>query len=300
MLAGMVGGLVMDLLHAARWLQPFLREALQQAAMLPGQSTSLQGAPGLRQRHAFAWGEMTGIFRRVWLWVVAGVGLGAALHGYVPQQWFAEYLDTGQWWSVPAVVAVGIPLYTNVTGIIPVMESLLLKGLPLGTTMAFCMNTVAASLPEVLMLKQVMRWQLLLCFLGILLLMFTLVGWLFNGIQLQHILQASGGYHGYQGGRTRLCQLPGNGKHRAGSGGGNASGCCRGKGDGSARHDGPGGAGHPGRGQGVAARLTPVVGAFPQMAGQPLPGQKAVIAAGKGPRVSCLDLPPGTKNGRMA
>ena len=188
MLAGMVGGLVMDLLHAERWLQPFLRDALQQDAMPAGQPASLQGAPGLRQRHAFAWGEMTGIFRRVWLWVVAGVGLGAALHGYVPQQWFTEHLGTGQWWSVPAAVAVGIPLYTNVTGIIPVMESLLLKALPLGTTLAFCMSTVAASLPEVLMLKQVMRWQLLLCFLGILLLMFTLVGWLFNGIQLQHIL----------------------------------------------------------------------------------------------------------------
>lgn len=85
--------------------------------------------------------------------VIVGVGLGALLHGFVPQEWFTENLGAGQWWSVPLAVAVGIPLYTNVTGIIPVMESLLLKGLPLGTTLAFCMSTVAASLPEVLMLQ---------------------------------------------------------------------------------------------------------------------------------------------------
>lgn len=80
-------------------------------------------------------------------------------------------------------MTVGIPLYANVTGIIPIMESLLLKGLPLGTTLAFCMSAVAASLPEVLMLKQVMRWKLLAVFLGMLLVIFTLVGWLFNLLQ---------------------------------------------------------------------------------------------------------------------
>jgi len=86
---------------------------------------------------------------------------------------------------VPCSVAIGIPLYTNVTGIIPVMESLLLKGLPVGTTLAFCMSTVAASLPEMIMLRQVMQWKLLAVFLAMLLVLFTLVGWFFN------ILQAS-------------------------------------------------------------------------------------------------------------
>ena len=116
-------------------------------------------------------------------WGIIGVALGAALHGFVPQEWFAEHLGAGQWWSVPAAVAVGIPLYTNVTGIVPVMESLLLKGLPLGTTLAFCMSAVAASLPELLMLRQVMRPRLLALFLGVLLLIFTLAGWFFNAVQ---------------------------------------------------------------------------------------------------------------------
>lgn len=138
---------------------------------------------GLRERHLFASGETRSIFRRVWRWVIIGVGLGALLHGYVPEAWFAEHLGAGQWWSVPAAVAVGIPLYTNVTGIVPVMESLLLKGLPVGTTLAFCMSAVAASLPEVLMLRQVMRGKLLALFLGTLLVLFSLLGWLLNAVQ---------------------------------------------------------------------------------------------------------------------
>ena len=186
MAAGIIGGIIMDALRAERWLQPFLLDALQNAST---QAAAIQSGErpklGLMERHTFAWSETSSIFRRVWLWVIVGVGLGAALHGFVPHEWFAENLSAGQWWSVPLAVAIGIPLYTNVTGIIPIMESLLLKGLPIGTTLAFCMSTVAASLPEVLMLKQVMRWKLLAVFLGMLLVIFTLVGWLFNALQVQ-------------------------------------------------------------------------------------------------------------------
>lgn len=182
LLSGIVGGAIMDALRAERWLQPFLLDA----ASKPGpRELTLHHTPDLLERHAFALAETQQIFRRVWRWVIIGVGLGALLHGFVPEAWITSTLGQGQWWSVPLAVAVGIPLYTNVTGIVPVMESLLLKGLPLGTTLAFCMSTVAASLPEVLMLKQVMRWKLLALFLGLLLILFTLVGWLFNALQVQ-------------------------------------------------------------------------------------------------------------------
>lgn len=186
LLVGIVGGIIMDMLKAERWLQPMV---LQAAALQPLQPLQARGsltggskarALSLQDRHDFARHETENIFRKVWLWVVCGVALGAFLHGYVPQEWFTKHLGAGQWWSVPVAVLVGIPLYTNVTGIIPIMESLLLKGLPVGTTLAFCMSTVAASLPEVLMLKQVMRWQLLALFLGLLLVIFTLMGWFFN------------------------------------------------------------------------------------------------------------------------
>lgn len=182
MLSGIVGGIVMDALRAERWLQPFLLDAMRHAPAQSEETDSGRSA-SLMQRHRFAWTETIGITRKVWPWVIVGVGLGAALHGFVPGAWFETHLGAGQWWSVPLAVAVGIPLYTNVTGIIPIMESLLLKGLPVGTTLAFCMSAVAASLPELLMLKQVMRWRLLALFLGVLLIIFTLVGWFFNATQ---------------------------------------------------------------------------------------------------------------------
>ena len=186
MTAGIIGGCLMDAIKAERWLHPFILEAM---ASMPAQTEEASGTgtdPAcasritLRQRHDFAWSETSTIFRRVWKWVIIGVGLGAALHGFVPENWFAEHLGAGEWWSVPLSVLLGIPLYSSVTGIIPVMESLLTKGLPIGTTLAFCMSTVVVSLPEMLMLRQVMTGKLLAVFVGYLLLMFTLVGWLFN------------------------------------------------------------------------------------------------------------------------
>ena len=102
------------------------------------------------------------------------------LHGYVPADWLLAHLSENNLFSVPIAVLLGIPLYTNVTGIVPIMESLLTKGLPLGTTLAFCMSTVTASLPEMLMLKQVMQGKLILVFLSTLFVLFILIGWLLN------------------------------------------------------------------------------------------------------------------------
>ena len=178
LVAGMLGGVVLDALHAERWLMP-----LAQGGTRPGLlDIQARHVPrmGVEARHAFARAETAGIFGKVWRWVIAGVGLGALLHGFVPQAWFGSLMNASQWWSVPAAVAAGIPLYTNVTGIIPVLESLLLKGLPAGTALAFCMSTVGASLPEMIMLRQVMRWQLMALFLGLLLVFFTCAGWIIN------------------------------------------------------------------------------------------------------------------------
>ena len=177
--AGLAGGLLMDKLAAGRWLQPFLLQAIRNNIQ-PADDTASPVRPTLAMRHAFALHETKTIIRRVWLWVIIGVAIGAALHGYVPQDWFTQHLGAGQWWSVPAAVAAGIPLYANVTGIIPVLGSLLSKGMPAGTALALCMSTVAISLPEILMLRQVMRLPLLAWFIGWLLVCFTVAGWLFN------------------------------------------------------------------------------------------------------------------------
>lgn len=179
--AGMAGGFFMDAIRGERWLQPFILDAKHlPPPLLAGSGKALKLT--IRQRHLFAWGEMCSIFRRVWKWVILGVGVGAALHGYVPDNWFAAHLGAGQWWTVPLAVLVAIPLYSNVTGIVPVMESLLGKGLPLGTTLAFCMSAVAASIPEVMLLRQIMTVRLQAVFICCLWVIFTLIGWIFNAI----------------------------------------------------------------------------------------------------------------------
>ncbi|MCG5530142.1 permease [Halorhodospira halochloris] len=176
---GMLGGAFLDAIRAERYLQPFLAKAYEQ-----GSSSALAEPEykrlSLSERHEFAKGETKEIFRRVWKWVFIGVGLGALLYGYVPDGWFEKNLGDGAWWQVPVAVLVGIPLYTNITGVVPVMESLILQGLPIGTTLAFCMSTVAASFPEFVLLKQVMQWRLLVIVFLMLLLAFTVAGWILN------------------------------------------------------------------------------------------------------------------------
>ncbi|MFT5707732.1 MAG: uncharacterized membrane protein YraQ (UPF0718 family) [Oceanospirillaceae bacterium] len=179
MAVGIAGGIFLDLIRAERLLQAFALKAYQTAQVSnsePGLNTRLS----IIERHEFAKVELLDIFNRVWKWVFIGVGLGAALHGFVPESWFEDNLGSGQWWSVPLAVLAGIPLYSNATGVIPVMESLIIKGLPLGTTLAFCMSTVAASFPEFILLKQVMTWKLLAIIFVLLLTSFTILGWLVN------------------------------------------------------------------------------------------------------------------------
>ena len=178
---GILGGVFLDQIRAERWLQSFAQKALERGKQ---QQQPTQTGPveklSFSERHRFAKTETTEIFGRVWKWVIIGVGLGAALHGFVPDGWIETHLGDGQWWSVPAAVGLGIPLYSNATGVIPVMESLIVNGLPIGTTLAFCMSTVAASFPEFILLKQVMQWRLLAILFAVLLTAFTLVGWIFN------------------------------------------------------------------------------------------------------------------------
>jgi uncharacterized membrane protein YraQ (UPF0718 family) len=181
MTIGIFGGWFLDVIGAERWLQPLVAQVVQNRQSGGAQGTADNNTVmSLSERHRFARQEMVTIVKRVWKWVLIGVGIGAGLHGFVPDGWVTAHLGEGQWWSVPAAVFVGIPLYSNATGVIPVMESLLMHGLPVGTTLAFCMSTVAASIPEFVMLKQVMQWRLLALLYAILLMAFTVMGWIFN------------------------------------------------------------------------------------------------------------------------
>lgn len=181
MLAGVLGGWFLDGIGADRYLNELGQKAIKRS----GGDSLVEDAVGkvklsFKERHEFAVNEVKIIFIRIWKWVLLGVGLGAALHGFVPESIIVNNLGDGQWWSVPLAVIMGIPLYSNATGIIPVVESLLMKGLPIGTTLAFMMSTVAASFPEFVLLKQVMKPKLLLIFFLMLLVFFTTAGWIFN------------------------------------------------------------------------------------------------------------------------
>jgi len=120
------------------------------------------------------------IVGKVWPWVVAGVGLGAFIHGYVPTGLLASFMGRGAWWSVPLAVLLGVPMYANAAGIIPVVSALLEKGAALGTALAFMMAVTALSAPEAILLRKVLKPRLLATFFGIVAAGILLVGWLFN------------------------------------------------------------------------------------------------------------------------
>ena len=181
--SGVIGGLIIDLIKADRYLTVIGQKAVEQSHSSnenPDLTDFVDKISGFKYRHDFAVNELKTIFSRVWIWVIVGVGLGAAMHGFIPDNWILDHLGRGQWWSVPSAVFLGIPLYANASGVIPVVETLIRQGLPVGTAMAFMMSVVAASFPEFMMLKQVMKPQLLVIFFIILLTFFTLAGWILN------------------------------------------------------------------------------------------------------------------------
>lgn len=179
LLAGLVvayvGGVLMEKLKPERWVEDYVWKIQmgEVAGYVPDNS--------LRGRHQNAVAEVKEIFRRIWKWVLVGIALGALFHGYVPQQWVETYLAGDQaWWSVPAAVLLGIPLYSNAVGVIPLIEAMLGKGVPIGTALALMMSIAALSLPELIILRKVVKWPALIWFAGILAVAFMLVGWLFN------------------------------------------------------------------------------------------------------------------------
>ena len=120
------------------------------------------------------------IVGRVWIWIIAGIAAGAFIHGYVPADLLATVMGKDNWWSVPAAVIIGIPMYSNAAGIIPVVEALLGKGAALGTVLAFMMSVIALSLPEMIILRKVLSLKLIAVFIGIVAGGILAVGFLFN------------------------------------------------------------------------------------------------------------------------
>ncbi|OHD66023.1 MAG: hypothetical protein A2176_09660 [Spirochaetes bacterium RBG_13_51_14] len=120
------------------------------------------------------------IVSKVWIYIVIGIGIGAGIHGYVPENFMASIMGKSAWWSVPLAVLIGVPMYSNAAGIIPIVQALLEKGASLGTTLAFMMAVIGLSLPEMIILKKVLKLPLILIFVGVVAVGIMIVGYLFN------------------------------------------------------------------------------------------------------------------------
>ncbi len=175
LLVAYVGGVVMERFRPERWVEDYVWKIQMGEAQAITPDNSLSG------RHRFAIAEVKEIIGRIWKWVFAGVALGALFHGYVPEAWVVEYLGgKDNWFAVPGAVALGVPLYSNATGVIPLAEAMLGKGVAIGTTLALMMSIAALSLPEMLILRKIIRWPALAIYASVLAVAFTLFGWTFN------------------------------------------------------------------------------------------------------------------------
>lgn len=174
MVTGMIGGALIDALKLEKWVEPFV------FTVQPVEGDLDEPTLTIKKRLRHAWDETVDILKRVWLYVLIGVGIGAGIHGFVPQEWFIEHAGASNLLAVPLAVMMAVPLYSNVTGVVPVAEVLIAKGLPVGTTLAFIMSTVAISLPELVILRKVLKVQMLAFFVIYLALAFVVVGYGFN------------------------------------------------------------------------------------------------------------------------
>jgi uncharacterized membrane protein YraQ (UPF0718 family) len=173
-----VAGLVIGKLGMERHLEDWVR-AMQasQAADYVGEETHWAARIDAGVAH------VRDIVGKVWPWVLAGIGVGAVIHGYVPQDFMASIMGKdAPWWSLPAAVLLGVPMYSNAAGILPVVEALIGKGAALGTVLAFMMSVIALSLPEMIILRKVLKLPLIATFAGVVALGILIVGYVFNAV----------------------------------------------------------------------------------------------------------------------
>ncbi|KJS21222.1 MAG: membrane protein [Hoeflea sp. BRH_c9] len=172
-----VAGFVLGRMGLERYLQDWVRELnAGPVGDLPEEQFTLV------DRLKLGLEQVREIVGKVWIWVLIGIGIGAAIHGYVPEAMMLQIMGGEAWWSVPAAVAVGVPMYTNAAGVIPIVEALLGKGAALGTTLAFMMSVIALSLPEMIILKQVLKFRLIAIFIAVVASGILATGFLFNAI----------------------------------------------------------------------------------------------------------------------
>lgn len=171
-----VAGWVIGRLRMERYLEDWVRDMPRVAA------TGGENGLTLAERIDSGFASVREIVGKVWPYILVGIAIGGAIHGWVPQDFMASIMGKDAWWSVPLAVLLGVPMYTNAAGVIPIVQALLAKGAALGTVLAFMMSVIALSLPEMIILRKVLKIPLIATFAGVVATGILLVGFIFNAV----------------------------------------------------------------------------------------------------------------------
>lgn len=174
LLIAIISGFVIGKLKLEKFVEPWVFEVKAKHSEMIEEKISFS------QRVTAGIDSVKEIVSKVWIYIVIGIAVGAGIHGYVPENFMAGLMGKSAWWSVPIAVILGVPMYSNAAGIIPIVQALLEKGASLGTVLAFMMSVIGLSLPETIILKKVLKLQLIFIFVGIVAVGIIIVGYLFN------------------------------------------------------------------------------------------------------------------------
>jgi uncharacterized membrane protein YraQ (UPF0718 family) len=177
--SGILGGFILGKMKLEQQLTPWVQNIIINAET---EEELEEEKLTLSQRFPTILKEAFNIVKGVSVYIIIGIGIGAAMHGFLPTGFFEHYINKGQWYAVPLAVLIGVPMYSNAAGVIPIIQVLVTKGVPLGTAIAFMMGVIGLSLPEAMLLKKVMNWKLIAIYFGTIAFFMILSGYLFNAI----------------------------------------------------------------------------------------------------------------------
>jgi uncharacterized protein len=179
-----ISGYIIGRLKLEKWVEPFVWELQKARQVTPLEDADTLEPVALTWRQRLEQGQFQAseIVRSVWLYVVIGIAIGAVIHGYVPTDFIIKYAGAHNPLAVPIAVILGVPLYANIAGVMPIAEALVHKGMPMGTVLAFTMAVTALSFPEMVILKKVLRPQLLAVFIGLMTIGIISIGYIFNAL----------------------------------------------------------------------------------------------------------------------
>ena len=177
-LLGTISGSILQNLKLERYLTPWVKEVLENAQR--DQDLFQTEKQTLLQRLPIIWAEVLKILKGIIWYVIIGIAIGGLMHGYIPEGFFQKYMDKDNLFAVPIATILAVPMYSNASGILPIVQVLVAKGIPLGTAIAFMMGVVGLSLPEAMLLKKVMTLKLIAIFFGVVTLCIIISGYLFN------------------------------------------------------------------------------------------------------------------------